>query len=303
MLDRSVPRKNLAVEIIIVDDGSSLTFDESDFDFPKPENIAKICVLELKRNVGHQRAIALGLAFVAAERTDYQAALVMDGDGEDKPEDVFKLIEECRRENFSKLIFAKRSKRSEGVVFRFFYRLYVNVFKIFTGQNISVGNFSIIPRTILRRLVVVSEIWNHYAVAALKARVPFKVIDTERGSRLHGSSKMNFVSLVTHGLSAVSVYGDTVGVRLLLGTCVLIFLSLVGVLIVAGVRIFTDLAIPGWATYVIALLLVFLMQAVTLSLFFIFLILNNRNNAGFLPAKDYRYFISEEREIYTENNL
>ena len=147
-LDCALPRKNLRVEIIIVDDGSSLTFDESDFDVPKPENIAKICVLELKRNVGHQRAIALGLAFVAAERADYQAALVMDGDGEDKPEDAVKLIEKCRRENFSKLIFAKRSKRSEGAIFTFFYRLYVNFFKVFTGQNISVGNFSIIPRKI-----------------------------------------------------------------------------------------------------------------------------------------------------------
>jgi glycosyltransferase involved in cell wall biosynthesis len=298
ILDRNLNRKDFAVEVIIVDDGSRLSFVEIDFVPGSLENITKISVLELKRNVGHQRAITLGLAFVAAERPECQAVIIMDGDGEDKPEDIIKLIDKCRRENFSKLIFAKRSKRSEGAIFKFFYSLYINFFKILTGQNIRVGNFSIVPRKILRRLVVISDVWNHYAVGSLKARVPYAVIETERGKRLSGSSKMNFVSLVTHGLSAISVYGDTVGVRLLLGTSILILLSLVGVLIVAGVRIFTDLAIPGWATYVSALLLIILMQAVVLSLFFIFLVLNNRNNAGFLPAKDYQYFISEEHEIY-----
>lgn len=298
MLDRNLNRKDFTVEIIIVDDGSRLSFTETDFISAALENIAKISVLELKRNVGHQRAITLGLAFVAAERPEYEAVIVMDGDGEDKPADVVKLIEKCRQEKFSRLIFAKRSKRSEGATFKFFYSLYINFFKILTGQNIRIGNFSIVPRKVLRRLVVVSDVWNHYAVGSLKSRVPYAVIETERGKRLADTSKMNFVSLVTHGLSAISVYGDTVGVRLLLGTSILILLSLIGVLIVAGVRIFTDLAIPGWATYVIALLLIILMQAVILSLFFIFLILSNRNHTGFLPAKDYQYFIAEEHEIY-----
>lgn len=300
LIDVNLSEKNLAVEIVVVDDGSSLPFDEADFVPNDLQNIRKISVLELKRNMGHQRAITLGLAFVAAERPDYGAAIVMDGDGEDKPEDVIRLIEKCRTENFSKIIFAKRSKRSEGATFRFFYRLYIGFFKIFTGQNIRVGNFSIVPRKILRRLVVVSDVWNHYAVGTFKARVPYTVIDTERGQRLDGTSKMNFVSLVTHGLSAISVYGDTVGVRLLLGTCILIALSVIGVLIVTGVRLLTDLAIPGWATYVIALLLIILMQAVTLSLFFIFLILNNRNSAGFLPAKDYQFFIAERHEVFAQ---
>ncbi len=300
LIDDELGGKNVDVEIIVVDDGSSRPFDEIDFIPEKLANIDKITILELKRNVGHQRAITLGLAFVAGERERCEAVVVMDGDGEDKPSDAVRLFEKCRAENFSKAVFARRSKRSEGALFRIFYRLYINVFKVFTGQTIRVGNFSIVPRKILRRLVVVSDVWNHYAVGILKARVPYTVIDTERGQRLAGQSKMNFVSLVTHGLSAVSVYGDTVGVRLLLGTSILIALAMIGVLIVVGVRIFTDLAIPGWAAYVIALLLIILMQGVTLSLFFIFLILNNRNNAGFLPAKDYRFFIAEAHEIYTK---
>ena len=299
ILDDNLIDERLAVEIIIVDDGSSVSFEEA-YPFPLEfVHINKVSVLELKRNLGHQRAITLGLAFVAAER-NCRAALVMDGDGEDDPKDVVRLIEECRRENFTKMIFASRSKRSENLVFRFFYVLYKLFYKILTGRTIRFGNFSIVPDKILRRLIVVSEVWNHYAVGALKARVPYREINTSRSHRLSGSSKMNFVSLVTHGLSAISVYGDLAGVRLLLGTCGLILFSVIGILTVVVVRLNTDLAIPGWATYVVALLLIILMQAVTLSLFFIFLVLNNRNNASFLPERDYSYFISREHEIFVK---
>ncbi|HEY0659420.1 MAG TPA: glycosyltransferase [Pyrinomonadaceae bacterium] len=300
ILDKYLSDKRLIVEIIVVDDGSSVSFEEASPPLPlKLVHINKVSVLELKRNMGHQRAITLGLAFVAAER-DCDAALVMDGDGEDDPKDVVRLIDECERENFTKMIFARRSKRSENLIFRIFYELYKLFYKILTGRTIRFGNFSIVPDKILRRLIVVSEVWNHYAVGALKARVPYREINTSRSHRLSDSSKMNFVSLVTHGLSAISVYGDLAGVRLLLGTCGLILLSVVGILTVVVVRLVTDLAIPGWATYVVALLLIILMQAVTLSLFFIFLVLNNRNNASFLPERDYSYFISREHEIFVK---
>ena len=299
ILDQTLSSEQFSVEIIIVDDGSSVSFEEAKMALPRFENLRKVSILELKRNLGHQRAIALGLTFASAE-LECRAVVVMDGDGEDKPEDVVRLIEKCREENFSKLIFAKRSKRSEGFAFKFFYSLYKFFYKILTGRTIRFGNFSIVPRSILQRLVVVSEVWNHYAVGALKAKVAYLEIDTSRGERLSGTSKMNFVSLVTHGLSAISVYGDIVGVRLLLGTCGLIVLSIIGISLVVFVRIVTDLAIPGWATYVVALLLIILMQAVTLSLFFIFLVLNNRDNASFLPERDYKYFISEVYEVYAK---
>jgi hypothetical protein len=88
---------------------------------------------------------------------------------------------------------------------------------------------------------------------------------------------------------------------LLVATCVLIVLSFIGILVVVIIRLVTDLAIPGWATNVVALLLIILIQAVTLSLFFIFLVLNNRNNASFLPERDYVHFISRVKEISLKN--
>jgi glycosyltransferase involved in cell wall biosynthesis len=299
-LDEVLPGHDLAVEVIVVDDGSTQPVEAAGLEVGGLVNLDKISVIELKRNLGHQRAVTLGLAFAAAER-DCDAVVVMDADGEDQPADVVRLAQKCREENFSKMVFAKRSKRSEGLVFRVFYSLYRTFYNLLTGRTIRIGNFSIVPRSILKRLVVVSEVWNHYAAGALKARVPYIEIDTTRGRRLHGKPRMNFVSLVTHGLSAISVNGDVVGVRLLIGTCILIVLAMAGILLVVIIRLLTDLAVPGWATYVVALLLIILIQAVTLSLFFIFLVLNNRDHASFLPERDYIHFVSRVAEIPLKN--
>ena len=296
-IDRSLDDAALSVEIVVVDDGSATSFDNSLFTHSKFENIGRLTIVELKRNLGHQRAIAVGLAYVAADR-ECDAVLVMDGDGEDDPVEARKLIATCDDNSFNKIVFGKRSIRSEGIVFRIFYSFYRTFYKALTGKPIHFGNFSVVPRRILVKLIVVSEVWNHYAAGILKAHVPYTEMATRRGKRLSGRPRMNFVSLVTHGLSAISVHGDTVGVRLLLGTCALIVLSLIGILAVVTVRFVTDLAIPGWATYASAMLLIILMQAVTMSLFFIFLVLNNRNSAGFIPERDYARFISSTRDIF-----
>ena len=299
-LDDALRGKQLTTEIIVVDDGSTLHFESAN-PSPRPlNNIERVSVLELKRNLGHQRAITLGLAFASAER-ECDAVIVMDGDGEDEPADVVRLVEACRDDNFSTMVFAKRSRRSEGFVFRLFYSLYRVFYKILTGRAIRIGNFSIVPRAILKRLVVVSEVWNHYAAGTIKARVPYIEVPTNRGNRLHGTPKMNFISLVTHGLSAISVHGDVVGVRLLIATTLLILFAVCGICVVVVIRLLTDLAIPGWATYVVALLLIILIQAVTLSLFFIFLVLSNRDNASFLPERDYVHFISRVVDIPVKN--
>ena len=284
------------VEILIVDDASKVPFSHR---LPLLRRINRIDILELRRNLGHQRAIAIGLAYIEAH-SPCGAVVVMDSDGEDSPKDVPKLINKCTEEAFGKLIFARRVKRSEGPLFTLFYALYKRAYKILTGQNIRMGNFSIIPFDILQRLVAVSEIWNHYAVGALKAKVQYSELATRREKRLAGRSKMNFTSLVTHGLGAISVHGEVVGVRLLMATSLLILFSLAGIAVVVSIKIFTTLAIPGWATYVGASLLIILIQAVSISLFFVFIILSSRNNYSFLPMRDFSNFILRSKTIYHE---
>lgn len=292
-LDEALPAGGPAVEVLVVDDGSSLPSPALSLQLKK---ICRIDVLELRRNLGHQRAIAIGLAYVEAHRP-CSAVVVMDADGEDAPEDVPRLIDRCAAEGWRKLVFAQRARRSESAAFRAFYFLYRSFYRMLTGQPIRMGNFSIIPFDILHRVVAVSEIWSHYAAGILKARVEHVEIDTERQRRLAGHPKMDFVSLVTHGLGAISVHGEVAGVRLMVAAALLVVASLVGIGVVIGIRLFTTLAIPGWATYAVASLLILVVQALALSLLFVFVILGSRNSYSFLPMRDYVHFILRVRAV------
>jgi hypothetical protein len=264
---------------------------------PAFRSITRLQILELRRNLGHQRAIAIGLAWIH-KNEPCQAVLVMDGDGEDDPADVSRLIDEYRRHDGRTIIFARRSERSESLIFRFFYSLYQLLHQALTGYRINFGNFSILPFEAVDRLVAVTELWNHYASAVIKARLPYDSISTKRAVRLAGKPRMNFVALVIHGLSAISAYGDVVGVRLLLASLAVMVVSLVGMGVVVGVRLGRpEIAVPGWATYTFGLLLVILFQTITSSIMFIFLVLSNRQGANFLPVRDYRYFVLRTRRL------
>jgi polyisoprenyl-phosphate glycosyltransferase len=110
---------------------------------------------------------------------------------------------------------------------------------------------------------------------------------------------MNFVALVSHGLSAISVFGDIVGVRLLIGSLAGALLTGLGIFAVAIVRIFTNWAIPGWATFVTGLFGIILVQFITIATSFTFLVLSNWSNFGFLPLRDYALFVAETVELYS----
>lgn len=294
--DRVLAAENLEVQVVVVDDGSTVPvggLDGSSF-----VAIATCEVVRLRRNLGHQRAIAVGLAYLEAERPDCGLVVVLDSDGEDDPRDIPRLVERCRASTIGAMVFAERRKRSESLAFRVCYHLYRLVHRVLTGRSVRVGNFSALPRERLASLVAVSDLWNHYAAAAFTSRQPIETIPTHRARRLAGRSRMNFVALVAHGLSAISVYGDVIGVRLLLATIGLI--GLVGLALVATllVRLLTALAIPGWATTMFGVLLILLFQATLFLFVFSFMILAGRNAAGFLPRRDYIHFVGSRREVF-----
>ena len=167
-----------------------------------------------------------------------------------------------------------------------------------TGVAVRVGNFSIMPFSYLRTLLVVSELWNHYAAAMHRAGLPFVMVPIPRGQRIAGRSTMNFVSLVTHGLSAISVFGDIVGVRLLIASVLGAFVAAVCVFIVIGIRFFTSYAIPGWATAAAGTLTVIVIQLMTVATSFTLFMLFSRFHIGFVPLRDSELFVAETVEIY-----
>jgi polyisoprenyl-phosphate glycosyltransferase len=208
------------------------------------------------------------------------------------------LIRKCAANGGEKIIFAARTKRSEGAAFTLFYHLYRFIHFLLIGIRVRVGNFSIVPARALNRLVAVSELWNHYAAAVHKAKLPMELIPSQRGKRLAGPRRMDTVSLVVHGLSAMAVFGDRIGVRLLIVVSIGMVLAVVALAVVIGIRLVTNFAIPGWATYTAGLLFVMLIQMLLVILVFVFVILAARNAAHVLPAHDHVQFISDRQRIY-----
>ena len=288
-LDQVLADAGLIANVLLVDDGSTVR-PPAHWHAQAWRALSRIEMLALRRNVGHQRAIAIALAFVE-QHLSPDVLVVMDGDGEDAPEDIPRLLACLDQNGGNKVVFAERTRRSETVTFRAFYALYRWAHALLTGIPVRVGNFSVIPSSQLRRLVVVSELWNHYAAAVFKARVPRTSVPTVRAPRLAGKSRMNFVDLVTHGLSALSVHSEVIGVRLLVVAAVLIAVMTSALIFVLAIRFFTDLAIPGWASTVVGLLLVLLLQAAAFAAFFAFLILHARSQPTFIPLRDYDYFV------------
>ncbi len=281
----SQPRRR--VQILVVNDGSSIPVPTQ---WPTCHAIAQVDVLDLRRNVGHQRAIAVGLAFIH-DHLPCSAVLVMDGDGEDSPFDVPRLLNQCFDSGLTSIVFAERTKRSESYLFRLFYLLYRWAHRLLTGRRVRVGNFSAIPFDRLDCLTALSELWTHYPAAVFISRLPLETIPCQRAKRLDGRSKMNFVGLVIHGLGAISVYAEIMGVRLLVASTTLAALALLGLLVTASVRLFTALAIPGWATFTSGILLIVILQAVMFSLLFCFVILSGRQRATYLPLRDYEFMV------------
>lgn len=298
-LDGALSRAGIRADVLVVDDASP---QESGDLATRYQAIDNVRILPLRRNLGHQRAIAVGLAYVH-EHCPCDAVVVMDADGEDDAADVPRLIEACRAESGRAIVFARRAKRSEGARFVLLYFLFRRLYRVMTGTDLRIGNFSVIPWSILRRLIVVSEIWNHYVGGVLKSRLPYVTVPCDRAPRLAGQSRMNLVSLITHGLSAIAVNGDVIGVRLLVATSCLIVGALVAIIAAVFVRIYTSLAIPGWATYVVALSVVILIQAIILSLFFSFIVLSGRDAVSFIPQRDYHYFILDVTTVVRPTNV
>lgn len=284
------------VSILAIDDGSTLPITVSTLETGKISSIRSIDILHLARNLGHQKAIAVGLAHINASGVGHMV-IVMDSDGEDKPEDLQKLLSESAQYP-DQIVFARRARRSEGFLFTAFYLLYQFVFTLLTGKRIAFGNFSLIPSGLLNRVAHLPEIWNHFAAGVIHANIPWRSVPTQRGKRFAGKSSMNFIGLVIHGLSAISVYIEVLTVRLMLVAVVVIVASITAFLIMLYFKYLTPLAIPGWATNVAIGLIIIMFQAILLLALLAFLTLNYRSTKLFIPAKDYQDYLLNLETIH-----
>lgn len=296
-LERWKSVQKAMVHIIGVEDGSQWKVHDICFknNADAFSHIASVEIIDLVRNVGHQKAIAIGLAY--AQNTYTLPVIVMDCDGEDRPDDIPRLLELSEQQP-EQIVFAERKKRSEGLFFICGYLLYKLFFYALTGKKIFFGNFSIVPYNLLRRTVFLPEIWNHYAAGIMRSGIPRIYLPTRRGKRYLGKSKMNYIALILHGMSAISVYIEIAAIRMIIFALSVVLTSILGFAVLLYIRLWTDLAIPGWATNVAFGLMMISFQSIFFLVTICFLVLNFRSNKLFIPFKDYTDFILTNKRIY-----
>ena len=192
--------KNDKFKFVIINDGSTNSQPKID----KPKNISSIKILNMKINKGHALCIAYGIHYVL-KNEEFDNLILMDGDGEDRPEEVLNLIEKNSK-NLERSVIAKRVKRSEGIIFKFFYQTHKLITIIFTGHNINFGNFTFLTKKDLISLSNEPLLWKSYSASFKKNIKNFTFINSIRGKRFFGPSKMSFLKLIFHSLSIIAVF-------------------------------------------------------------------------------------------------
>ena len=207
------------ISVIIVNDAS--TEQRSEFNFSL-NNLKSVNVINMKKNRGHARCIAAGLKYIN-EKEDFDYVIPMDGDGEDRPEEIKMLIEEAK--NYpDTVITANRVKRSEGFIFKLGYQIHKYFTYIFTGESIKFGNYTCLPKSVVAKMVEKAATWSSFSGSLTKIAKERKSIPSNRGLRYFGPSKMSYVNLLKHSLSIISVFRKTVLVRSIIFLAVYFFL-------------------------------------------------------------------------------
>ena len=207
------------VSVIIVNDASTEQRPEISLNL---NNLKSIQVINMKENRGHARCNAAGLKYIN-EREDVDYVIPMDGDGEDRPEEIRPLIEKAK-EYPDTVITANRIKRSEGLLFKFCYLIHKYLTFIFTGQSIKFGNYTCLTKSAVDKMSKEAATWSSFSGSLSKVVKERRSIPSIRGSRYFGPSKMSFINLLKHSLSIVAVYKFTVLIRSIIFLAVYIFL-------------------------------------------------------------------------------
>lgn len=214
-----------------------------------------VTVLRPPFNLGHQRAIVYALRKILARVADDDAIATLDADGEDKPEDLPRLLMALQspsgeRRLKQQVVLALRTKRRESFGFKVFYRLFRLMFRGFTGATVRSGNFAAMPGSLAKRVLLHPTFDLSYSSAILALDVPVEYVPCERGERYEGRSKMTYGKLAMHGLRMLMPFTDRIAIRAL-GAFVF-FGILGGVLaaVVIALKLFTSSGVPGWTSYI-----------------------------------------------------
>ena len=206
-------------ECMIVNDASTAESSE----VHKPSNIRLVEILNMRENKGHARCNAFGIRYIFQNKK-FDYLILMDGDGEDRPEEIKNLVEKIKENpNFS--VVAKRIKRSEGLFFQFLYQLHKLITYVFTGKNVNFGNYSILTKTDVEKLHSKASLWSSFSGSVKKNLKHLNEINSIRGLRYFGPSQMSLLKLIIHSFSIIAVFKYNVFFRSTLMLIALTYLN------------------------------------------------------------------------------
>ena len=199
---------NAEISVVVINDGSSHQIVD---EYINTENINAIEIVNMKINKGHTRCIASGLKYIF-DKKEFDYVIPMDGDGEDRPEEIKNFIK-LAEQTEDKSIIGERVKRSESLIFKLCYQVHKILTLVFTNQSIKFGNFTCLSKTTIEKLLNEKATWNSFSGSLKKVEKELISIPSIRGTRYFGPSKMSFLNLLKHSLSIISVFRKTVLIR------------------------------------------------------------------------------------------
>ena len=207
-INSNVSNLDHEISVIIMNDASNHDRNNEDINL---ENISSVKILNMKTNQGHARCIATGLKYIF-KKEDFDFIIPMDGDGEDRPEEIREFINQIQNSN-DKPIVGERIKRSENLTFKICYQLHKLITLTFTGKSIKFGNFTCLPKSTVEKLINEKATWNSFSGSLTKVEDNLISVPSIRGTRYFGPSKMSFYNLIKHSLSIISVFRKTFLIR------------------------------------------------------------------------------------------
>lgn len=231
---------------VVVDDTAG-----QDAEIERLHELDDVTVLQPPFNLGHQRAIVYALRKTLPEIADDDLIVTLDADGEDRPDDLARLLAPLTGEDGpqQKVALALRTKRRESIGFKVMYRLFRLLFRSLTGTTVRSGNFAAMPGSVARPALRHPTFDLSYSSAILALDLPVEYVPCERGERYEGRSKMTFGKLGMHGLRMLMPFTDRIAIRALGVFVFFLVFGVLAALTVLGVRVFTSSAVPGWASF------------------------------------------------------
>ena len=205
--------------VIILNDASS---EQQSISALNTENLKSIKIMNMNENIGHARCIATGLKYIF-EKEEFDYVVPMDGDGEDRPEEIKSFVEYLNYAS-DKPIVGERVKRSESLLFKFCYSAHKILTYAFTGHSIKFGNYTCLPKSTVEKMINDKSTWSSFSGALTKLEKERSAVPSARGSRYFGPSKMSFKNLLIHSLAIISVFKINVLIRSILFLMVYMFL-------------------------------------------------------------------------------